>query len=77
MVEPMCECKIKCVSCQEIISITVTMSEKAEINRMYETGKFIQDILPNHTPGEREMFISQTCDDCWDKLFPEEEEEEL
>jgi hypothetical protein len=31
---------------------------------------FVQDILPYLTAGERELLISNTCSDCFDKLFP-------
>lgn len=31
---------------------------------------FIQDILPYLSSGERELLISSTCSDCFDKLFP-------
>lgn len=31
---------------------------------------FIQDLLPYLSTGERELLISGTCSDCFDKLFP-------
>lgn len=37
-------------------------------------GAFVQDAFPELTPGEREMLISQTCDNCWKRLFGEPEE---
>jgi hypothetical protein len=37
----------------------------------------IQKAMPYLTADEREMFISGTCSDCWDKLFPESDEDEL
>lgn len=46
----------------------------------WNDGKFIQDALPYLTAGERELFISGTCDDCWKDLFGwdslEEEDDE-
>lgn len=33
---------------------------------------FIQDILPYLSSGERELLISSTCSDCFDKLFPDD-----
>lgn len=30
----------------------------------------IQDIFPELTDGDRELLISATCDECWEKLFP-------
>ena len=29
----------------------------------------IQDIMPYLSDNDREMIISSTCADCWDKLF--------
>ena len=39
----------------------------------------IQDIFPYLTPAERELLISHTCQECWDKMFsfPEDEEDEV
>ena len=36
----------------------------------WEDGKFIQDAMPYLTAGERELLISATCGDCFDKFFP-------
>ena len=38
--------------------------------------EFIQDIFPEFTPAQREVLITGICEDCWDKLFPLEEDEE-
>ena len=34
------------------------------------SGELIQDALPYLSASEREMLISGTCDDCWQKMFP-------
>lgn len=31
---------------------------------------FIQDVIPYLSNAERELLISNTCGDCFDKLFP-------
>ena len=31
---------------------------------------YIQDAMPYLTPSERELLISRTCGDCFDKMFP-------
>lgn len=36
-------------------------------------GALIQRALPQVPEGEREMFISQTCGPCFDKLLEKEE----
>jgi len=30
---------------------------------------FIQDLLPDNTDDERELLISATCGDCYDRMF--------
>lgn len=37
-----------------------------------ESGAYIQDALPELTPGEREFLISGICEKCFDKQFGEE-----
>jgi len=31
---------------------------------------FIQDVMPYLSDAERELLLSKTCGDCFDKLFP-------
>ena len=35
---------------------------------------YIQDVLGYLTASDRELLISQTCDDCWKKLYGENDE---
>lgn len=37
---------------------------------------FIQDLMPDLTPGERELLISGTCEICWNEMFEEDEDGE-
>jgi hypothetical protein len=37
----------------------------------WRTGELIQVAMPYLTAGERELFISGTCDNCWEKMFGE------
>ena len=41
----------------------------------WEEGAFIQDAMPELSAGDREMLISQTCDDCWHMMFGDDEDE--
>ncbi len=42
----------------------------------HEAGAFVQTVWPSATPTHREQITSGVCsDDCWDELFPPEEEE--
>jgi hypothetical protein len=38
--------------------------------------KYIQDAMPYLSAGEREILISKTCGECFDKMFPPNLEEE-
>ena len=35
----------------------------------WHEGKHIQDAMPYLTAEQREMLISDTCQECWDKMF--------
>lgn len=41
--------------------------------RKWRDGANIQDVLPDVKPEDRELMISQTCPECWKKMFPAEE----
>ena len=41
----------------------------------WEEGAFIQDAMPELSAGDREMLISQTCDDCCRMMFGDDEDE--
>jgi hypothetical protein len=42
----------------------------------WHNGKYIQDAFPYLTAGQRELMISNTCDTCWNKFFPEDDDDE-
>jgi hypothetical protein len=39
----------------------------------WQCGDYIQDVLAYLTAAERELLISQTCDDCWKSMYGEDE----
>jgi heterodisulfide reductase subunit C len=41
----------------------------------FQHGTFAQVAFPYLTAAERELLISQTCGPCFDKMFPEEDDE--
>ena len=49
-----------------------TLNREA-VNR-WQGGENIERAFPEMGAGERELLITGTHPDCWDKLFPEEEE---
>jgi hypothetical protein len=61
--------KIDCRRCGEAIDVPITKEQFAA----WQAGEYIQRAAPNLTPGQREMLISRTCDECFDELFGEDE----
>ena len=65
----------KTIACQHCNAVQ-TISAPAVNFLAYESGQaYIQDALPMLTSSEREMLISQTCDDCWIEFFGEPEDD--
>lgn len=60
--------EVDCLICKQVHTIEMTESQKERLLNMKESYEFIQDILPNHSLGERELLISQFCSDCFDSL---------
>lgn len=42
--------------------------------KLYEEGMLIQKALPELTPNQRELMISQICGTCFDKIFENDED---
>jgi hypothetical protein len=42
----------------------------------WQEGEYIQNAFPDMSDGDRELLISGTHSECWDKLFPAEGDEE-
>lgn len=61
-----------CVVCNIAGEVQVT---EAELAAYKSTPGHIQDVLPRLSDGEREMLISGTHSECFDILFPAEDEE--
>ena len=61
---------VVCRMCGEIHPIEVDL----EGYQQWKAGALIQNALPTLSAGERELLISKTCDDCWNKIFPENDE---
>lgn len=40
-------------------------------------GEYVQTCFPYLSPGDRELFISGVCGECFDDMFPAEEEGDL
>lgn len=57
----------ECVQCGKVQVIMVTKEQAKELNQ--PDRRKIQEILPTHSPSDREMFITGICGKCWDKMF--------
>lgn len=65
----------KCIQCQKVIDLGITSKEKLdELLRTVGYGH-MQD-LKWLSPGNREMFISGFCGECFNKIFSDTSEEE-
>tara|TARA_B100001559_G_scaffold180437_1_gene151025 strand:- start:77 stop:304 length:228 start_codon:yes stop_codon:yes gene_type:complete len=59
--------RIRCELCDKEQAI---IADKNDILAWMTGEKYIQDALSYLSAADREMFISKTCGDCWDKLYP-------
>lgn len=62
-----------CTSCgREVEDFIITESQL----NLYLAGNrpHVQDIFPELSAAQRELFVSGICDPCWQRLFPPEEE---
>lgn len=65
--------EIRCWHCGRLYTIQLS---KAGIEAR-ENGALVQDAFPELTADERELLISGTCGECWDKLFPHDQDKVL
>ena len=59
--------KVTCIHCKKEYALRVRFKDYM----IYDSPNrpHIQDIFPYLTPAERELLISHTCDECWQKMF--------
>ena len=62
---------VQCQRCGSIIELEV---REEDFNR-WNNGGLAQDCFPYLDAGQRELLISGICDDCFNEMFAEEEEE--
>lgn len=65
---PSVEVDAICRTCENISTFIVTESGWSA----WRNGTLIQNALPELNKADRELLISGTCGDCWNKLFPKE-----
>lgn len=62
------------VSCSHCGAEHVIMINPEDIIR-WQSGEYIQDCMAYLSKADRELLISQTCNDCWINMFGEDEDE--
>lgn len=62
---------ITCKSCGLEYNI---VAKQDDVIDWMSGAKYIQDALAYLSSSERELFISQTCNTCWNLLYPDAEE---
>ena len=59
---------VRCYRCNK--TYTLEVKEDDAIEYMFSNSRrYIQDIFPYLTPGERELLISGTCETCFHEMF--------
>ena len=53
----------------------IEMSDE-QYQKYTEGSDLIQRIFPEMSPAQKEILITGICEDCWNKLFPIDEDEE-
>lgn len=64
--------KVRCKRCNREVEVPIT---EKQLEDWIKSGDYIQIYFPQLSAAEREMFVSGICNDCWNELFPEEDEE--
>jgi hypothetical protein len=59
-----------CISCRMPQTITVPAANLIKFGE----GDFAQNCFPELSADQREFLISGICGHCWDRMFPEEDE---
>jgi hypothetical protein len=54
-----------CRMCAHEYSFTVITAHLLD----WQHGKLIQDAMPELSSAQRELLMTSTCEECWDKMF--------
>lgn len=65
-----------CLWCNKPSSLKMTEEQYARYEARKMHGGHIQDVLPEMSPDQREMLISGSHPECFDRMFAEDEEDE-
>lgn len=62
-----------CVLCHKEVEIPAKPGDV----KKWQRGELIQHAMPYLTPGQREMLISGVCEECFNNMFGEDDDENL
>lgn len=58
-----------CTECGKNVQVTV---EREHLQKWNDRKDHTQNCFPYLSPGERELFLSGICDECFNKIFETE-----
>ena len=61
----------QCIKCTRTETVLVKKTDLIA----WKQGEYIQNAMPYLTVDERELLISGICGECFDNMFPDEDEE--
>lgn len=61
------EIRFKCIICGKEVIVFVHRDDFEK----FKQGKHVQDCFPYLEPGERELFLTSICDNCFQEMFKE------
>lgn len=64
--------QVPCIWCKKVHEIRLPGYGLYQYNK----GAYVQDAFPELDADMREMLISGTCPDCWEKMFGDEDDTE-
>jgi hypothetical protein len=67
---------IMCLHCKKPHSVTVVAKDLDEWMEGVSPKRHAQVAFPYLSVSDRELLISKTCDSCWNRMFPPEEDED-
>ena len=60
--------RVDCRICSNEFTLQVNQNDLED----WQEGKYIQDAMPYLSAGERELLISNICEECFTNLFGED-----
>lgn len=63
---------IECPHCHRVIELPL---KERELLAWNPNETYVQTQFPQLTPSQREMLLSGLCEECWNEIFNDEDEE--